>query len=209
MKSAQWRRATRAGFTLIELMISLSIFALVTANIVLITRTGASAAQGGALRSILTGELDLTLERMQLSLMAAHADEVQSINAFPLYSSRVDYAIDIGIDNGSVILGDPERIEWTPLNANDGRVSWITNPDDVATERSMTWSRSVPAVFMGELAGNGADDNQNGLSDEGGLAFTLPDEGQDLLEIHLTVERVNKDGARVPRSRRVRVTCRN
>ncbi|MEZ6016361.1 MAG: prepilin-type N-terminal cleavage/methylation domain-containing protein [Planctomycetota bacterium] len=208
-QTARCAQRARAGFTLIEVLIAISILALISINIVLVSKTGTAAARTGALLSTLNGELDLTMERMELALMAAHSDEVQSVNAFPLYSNRVDFAIDIGVDNGSVVLGDPERIQWAQLNERDGAVSWLRNPDDVEAERAVTWSRAVPTVFDGETAGNGEDDNANGLLDEGGLAFTLPAENQDMLEIHLTVERTDKDGKRVPRSRRVRVTCRN
>ncbi len=203
------RARAQAGFTLVETMIALAVFALIAINVALVTRTGAAAARTGTLISTLTGELDLTVERMELALMAAHAEEVQSINAFPLYSDRVDFAIDVGVDNGSVVLGDPERIAWSPLGGGTGRVEWLRNPDDPALQRAVTWSRSVPAVSRGEVAANGADDNDNGLLDEGGLAFTLPDERQDLVEIHLTVERQDDRGRRVPVSRRKRVSCRN
>lgn len=198
-----------AGFTLIEVMIALGIFALITMNVALVSRTGTAAARAGALMSTLNGELDLTVERMQLALMGARAEEVQSVNAFPLYSNRVDFAIDIGVNNGSVITGDPERISWEAQSATDGSVFWRRNPGDVATERSMTWSKAVPPVFQGEIAGNGGDDNGNGLLDEGGLAFTLRGMQQETVEINLTVERESKDGKRVPLSRAVRVTCRN
>ena len=203
------RPSTRSGFTLLEVILAVGIFALISVNVILVSKTGSAAARGGALLTTLSGELDLTLERMQLALMAANAEEVQSVSAFPLYSNRVDFAIDIGVDNGSVVLGDPERIEWSPTTQQDGSVVWTRNPDDPAVERAITWTRAVPPAFEDETLGNGADDNQNGLFDEGGLAFTIPDENQDMLEIFLTVERANKEGERVPMSRTVRVTCRN
>ena len=209
MNAAPTDARPRAGFTLIELLIGVTILALLSMNLTLISRTGAAAAKTSALVATLNGELDLTLERMQLTLMAAHAEEVQSIGAFPLYSSRVDFAIDIGVDNGSVVLGDPERIAWSPLGDRDGAVNWTRNPEDEEAERSVVWSRSVPPVFDGETLGNDSDDNANGMFDEGGLVFTLPEVNQDMLEIHLTVERTDKEGRRVPKSRRLRVTCRN
>lgn len=198
----------RAGLTLVEVTIAVAVFALIGVNVMLITRSGATAARTGTLMSVLNDELALTMERRELALMAAHSDEVQSVNAFPLYSNRVDFAVDIGVDNGSVVLGDPERIEWAPVDATDGRVAWRRNPDS-PLERAVTWSRSVPTVHKNEVGGNNADDNGNGLADEGGLAFTLPEANGDLVEIHLTVERTDQNGRRVGENRTVRITCRN
>lgn len=201
-------RAATAGLTLVEVTIALAVFALIGVNVVMISRSGATAARTGTLMSVLNDELSLTMERMELALMAAHSDEVQSVNAFPLYSSRVDFAVDVGVDNGSVVLGDPERIEWSPIDATGGRIAWRRNPES-PDERAVTWSRSVPTVHKNEVGGNNADDNGNGLKDEGGLAFTLPNANRDMVEIHLTVERSDQNGKRVGENRTVRITCRN
>lgn len=198
-----------AGFTIIEVVIAMSVFALIAVNIGMITRSGATAAKTGTLLSVLNDELNLTVERMELALMGAHAEQVESVQPSPLYSNRVDFAIDVGMDGGEVILGDPERIEWRPTDDDTGRVSWLRNPGDVEEERVVTWSRSVPTLQKDELGGNGADDNENGLFDEEGLAFTRPSEQMDMIEIHLTVERTDQHGDKVGDNRVRRVTCRN
>ena len=202
------RQSARRGFTLLEVMLALGITALIALNMALISRSGSAVARTSSLLSILNNELDLTTERMQVALMAANSEEVESVGAFPIYSNRVDFAVDLGVDNGAVVAGDPERILWSPLRDTQGVVSLVRNPDG-ELERRVTWSRSVPNTFEGEVLGNAEDDNQNGLLDEGGLAFTRPVADTDLLEIHLTVQRVDKAGQPVPRSRRLRVTCRN
>jgi len=189
-------------------MLALGIMALIALNLALVSRSGSAVARTSSLLSVLNNELDLTTERMQMALMAANSEEVESVGAFPIYSNRVDFAVDLGVDNGAVVSGDPERIHWVPQGATEGVVNWVRNPDG-ELERRVTWSRSVPSTFEGEILDNVEDDNGNGLLDEGGLAFTRPVAETDLLEIHLTVQRVDKDGRPVPRSRRLRVTCRN
>lgn len=198
-----------AGFTIVEVIIAVAVLAMISVNVAMISRSSSTAARTGSLLSVLNGELDLTVERMELALMGAHADEVTgSVNPFPLYSNRVDFTIDVGIDNDTIIFGDPERIEWTPMGEDGGRVSWIRNPGD-EVERAVTWSSSVPGLHLDELGGNGADDNENGMEDEGGLAFTVPDQGRDMVEIYLTVERRDQNGKKVGDKRTKRVTCRN
>lgn len=205
------RAQRRAGFTIIEICIALTILSLIAVNVVMVTRTGSNAIRAEAFKESLEDDLNLTLDRMKLALMASSASSLEGVNQAPLGSNEISYSISLGLDAGGVLVdSDPERIEWSALGADAGQVVWTQNPE-LAEERSVVWSNWVPRVYMEEIDGNIADDNGNGLNDENGLAFALeesPDKETEVY-IHLTVERTNQDGQLVPVERRVNVTCRN
>ena len=193
------------SFSLLEVMIAIVIMVLVITNVTMVAKTSTEAARNGAFRMRLDDEVNLTLDRIALAVMSSKGDDVYPLTVAPAHTSRVDYAISLGIDaDGNQIMGDPERIEWQALAERPGRIVWSQNPE-TAEERSVVWSNWVPTLFQGEII-NADDDNQNGLFDEGGLAFDM-DGNQ--VNIHLTVERLDPRGIMVPHNLSVNVTCRN
>lgn len=204
-------RGFKAGFTLIEVCIALTILSLISVNIVMVTRTGASAIRAEAFAESLEDDLNVTLDRIKLALMASSAASLDGVNPAPLGSNEVSYSISLGIGAGGLLEeSDPEKIEWSPLGPTAGQVTWTQNPE-LEDERSVVWSNWVPNVFRNEVANNAFDDNQNGLDDENGLAFAIQEGGTKDTEvlIHLTIERTSPNGQQVPVSRRVNITCRN
>ena len=198
-------REPAAGFTLLEVMIALAIMVLIIMNVTMVAKTSTEAARNGVFRTRLDDEVNLTLDRISLAVMSSKSDDVYPPTVAPAHTSRVDFAISLGIDeNGNEITGDPERIEWEVGNGTPGRVVWSQNPETVG-ERSVVWSNWVPELFQGEII-NAEDDNQNGLFDEGGLAFDMDG---DQVNIHLTIERQDPRGMMVPQNLSVNVTCRN
>jgi prepilin-type N-terminal cleavage/methylation domain-containing protein len=196
------RRSTN-GFTLLELVIALTILVLVSVNITMVSRTGSQAARSGAFRQTLNDEADQTLDRISLALMSSDAENIYPIAVAPLYTNEVTFNTSLGVEGGEVIQSPPESIVWQQI-ADRGRVIWSENPG-LPSERSVTWSNWVPTFFAGEEF-NGKDDNENIVVDESGLAFDM--EG-DLVNIHLTVERQGPDGKWLPTTRSVQITCRN
>jgi prepilin-type N-terminal cleavage/methylation domain-containing protein len=213
----------RGGFTLLELTIALVIFALLAANVHLVSRSGAAAVRAGALRSSLENELELTLDRITFALMSAQDSEIEGPVPAPMPSSFVRFAAVLGRDeSGNVLTGPTEQIAWTAHDVatgelgrserrnpsafrEGGRVTWTENAD-VSETRRITWSNAVPTAYMGEVDGNAEDDNGNDLLDEGGLAFAR--EGTEV-RVLLTVERIDDRGQRQPVERSVRVAPRN
>ena len=201
----------RAGFTVIEICIALVIMSLISVNVVMVTRTGANAVRTEAFKESLEDDLNLTLDRIKLALMASSATSLEGVNIAPLGSNEISYSISLGLGaSGALVDSDPEKIEWTGIGADAGRVVWTQNPE-LAEERSVVWSNWVPRVHDGEIDANINDDNGNGLNDENGLAFTLvADEGEDTeVYTHLTIERTDPNGRQVPKQRQVNITCRN
>lgn len=214
------RTGCDAGFTLIEVAIAMAILILVIVNIHLVSKTGTDAVRSNALRSSLNNELELTLDRITFALMSAQAEEIEGPVSAPLPSSFVRFASVIGRDgDGNVVLSPTEEISWgshatkegaggpeaTGATIQGGRVTWLENADIEETRR-ITWSNSVPDVYMGELGGNAEDDNGNELLDESGLSFAR--EGTQV-QVFLTVERTDEHGKPQPVARSLKIAPRN
>lgn len=196
-------RRRDAGFTLLEVMIAMTIMALVAVNISMVTRTGTEAARAGIFDVLLNDEADTTLDRITLAVMSSRADDIYPRRTSPGFTSNITYSVTLGYENGVEVQSPPENIAFntTPMG---GQIVWKESPGE-ADERRVVWSNWVPVYFAREEP-NGVDDNDNGLPDEAGLAFDM--EG-DLVNIHLTVERLNPQGIAVPVTRLIQVTCRN
>lgn len=199
------RPAPRAGFTLVETLVALTIFALVAVNIAVVLRAGRAAAATGTFMATLSDELNQTVDRIALALMGADAAALDGPQLKPLSSEYVRFQACLGVEEGSVVHGPIEEIEWAASTDESGRILWRENPES-AEERRVVWSSAVPHTYMHEVAGNGVDDNGNAIEDEGGLAFTMDGARVD---IHVTVERVGQDGERRPMQRTQHIFCRN
>ena len=191
------------GFTLLELMIALTIMALIAVNITMVTRTGTEAARAGIFDITLNDELETTLDRISLAVMSSRADDIYPRRTSPGFTPNVTYTVTLGYEGGVEVQGPPERIAFNET-ALGGQVVWLESPGEV-DERRVVWSNWVPILSKREEP-NGVDDNANELPDEAGLAFDMDG---DLVNIHLTIERLDPHGVPVPKDRLIRVTCRN
>lgn len=193
--------ARRAGFTLLEILIALTVVGLVLGNIVMVMRSSSDAHDDETSRATLELQLDQTLDRIVLALMAASSESLEPGASAPAFHDRMEYMQSLGVNEGKLVLGKPERIE---MRIDQGEIIWIENPGD-AGERLATWSRWVRKFLEGEEP-NGRDDNGNGLVDESGLAFVL--EGTQVT-VMLSLERKDPAGRTVVYSRTAIVHCRN
>ncbi|MBL4770317.1 MAG: prepilin-type N-terminal cleavage/methylation domain-containing protein [Planctomycetes bacterium] len=200
---------SRSGFTLIEVLIASVIFALISVNIAMVTRTGSQATANGIMHELLDSELDLTLDRIKLALMSASADNVYPQVSAPASNERIEFSASLGVQGGIHIMGDPERIEWTPTENETGKVIW-TQAVGLPGERKIQWSRSVPILQNKEVINLG-DDNFNGLVDEPGLAFHMQHASDEEMQVFvtLTITKTDASGRIVPANRQVNITCRN
>ncbi len=200
---------SRSGFTLIEVLIASVIFALISINIAMVTRTGSQATANGIMHELLDSELDLTLDRIKFALMAASADNVYPQVSAPASNDRVEFSTSLGVETGVHVMGDPERIEWLPTEGDSGRVVW-TQALGLPNERTIQWSKSVPTLQNKEVVNLG-DDNFNGLVDEPGLAFHMQHASDEEMQVFitLTINKADSSGRLVPANRQVNITCRN
>ncbi len=197
-----------SGFTIVELLIALTIFGLIGINVAMVSRTSSKATESDMFRQLLDSELDLTLERIRLALMAAAADNVYPQIPAPLSENHIDYSTSVGVQNGKLVLGEPERIRWLQ-SGNKGRVTWTTGVGQ-KDESEIQWSSNVPVLQDKEIV-NERDDNMNGLVDEPGLSFHVEHAADKALQIFvtLTVSKENSSGSTIPVHRQINVTCRN
>lgn len=194
-----------AGYTLVEVLVASAILLLLMVNVAMVTRAGKTAAQSGVFNMSLDDELNLTMERISFAVMAADSDDVDGAGSAPITTETIEFSSTLGLSDGTVVRGPVEEISWLPTTAEDGRIVWREQPT-TPEERTVNWSSAVPHVGQDEIDGNGSDDNDNGVQDEKGLGFTKLG---GFVSVYVTVERLNGDGKRVPKSTVNHVTCRN
>lgn len=194
------RRASNAGFTLIEVLIAMTLAAIVVVKITMVIDSASEATSEQAASLALEDQARRVLDKVAYSVMSADRDLLIPDPESPEFSTLLTFTISLGVSDGEVILSDPQQI------ANEGnQVVWKENPG-MPEERRVSWCNAVRDVMWEEVAGNLLDDNENGLSDEPGLSFTLY---RDAVTIRLCLEKVNKDGSAITESVETVVTLRN
>ena len=194
-------KRSRAGFTLVEVLIALTLVGLLIANVSMVMQSGSRSFQLQSSLAELETQADRTLDRIALALMASSRESIDPSQQSPFHTSVLSYEQSLGVQNGNVVTGPVERIEMIVQN---GQVIWRERPDD-PSERSVVWSNWVSSFLQGEEP-NGVDDNGNGLIDETGLSFEVVGER---VSIRLTLERLLPDKSLRQVSRETVVTCRN
>ncbi len=190
-----------AGFTLLELMITLTLLGLVTGNLYSIVGKGSDALSQKAYLHDTEVQARRTLDRITQALLGASQSTLYLTPQKPWSTNALNYESNLGVEEGVVIWSDPERVN---LKISDGKVVWSENPG-TKNEHSVVWSKWVPELLEGEFL-SGEDDNDNGLIDEGGLSFELA--GNSVI-VRLTIEKTSPDGQSFSKTLESVVTCRN
>ncbi|MEM1447563.1 MAG: prepilin-type N-terminal cleavage/methylation domain-containing protein [Planctomycetota bacterium] len=191
----------RSGFTLMEVMLASALMAVVTVKVHGVMTTANCANTEATRRIVLEDKARRVLQQIAVAIMGANRETLIPEIASPASMSDVRYQVNLGVENGEVIWGDPERIA---LDEPNGAVFWSDNVG-TATERRVTWTRIATPFLEGELP-NGMDDNGNGLIDEKGLCFEVD---RNAVRIRLTLENVADDGQVLTETVETTVTCRN
>ena len=203
----------RSGMTVIELLISATVLAIVLGVPAMLLRSGSNAYATETASTGATEQLRMGVSRITKRLEAADGGSVSLLN------NVLDYQRGIGYGAGGPILGPVESIEfqYTAADPDDGldndgdglvdegRVVWVENPT-MPNEVRVTLIENVPENGLGEIPGNGADDNGNGLVDEGGLAFELDPQR---VRVYLTIVRPGPGGTVIGREVERWVSFRN
>ena len=207
MKQSLPRRTS--GFSLIEIAIGISIMGLLFVNVGMVTRTGGRAVRSGIFQQQIEDELEQVLDRSRFALMSSTANNLDPVFTAPLSNHEISFKSSLGFENGTLVESDPESLSWESGPNGLGQMIWTQNPGE-HNQRRIPWSKSVPTLHRGELS-NEIDDNANGLYDETGVAFHVESQSDQEVQvhIHLTIEKFDPDGKRVPTARSVNVTCRN
>ncbi len=191
----------RAGFTLLEVLIAITILGMIAANVVMVTRSSSKAYESGASLSTLDIQLDNTMDRIAMALMAARKESLTPNNPSPLWTDFLIFDQSQGFEGGMEVIGDLERIELVP---GPEQIVWKQRPGAL-DERRVVWTNWVRELFKDEID-NGIDDDLNGLTDEAGLSFTIDGSR---VTIRLTLERDGPEHSILKRTQETTVTCRN
>lgn len=209
----------RRGFSLVELVITVSLLTLLLGSVGLVSRTSDMAFRTGAASSAVELRASSALAAVVRELEVATRVSLTPDPTAGLGTSELRFMHAIGFDGSEVILGNARILR---LEAEEGETIDGTDEDGdglvdeglivliedagLATERRRVLVRAVAALLGGELA-NGIDDNGNGLVDEPG--FIIEWRG-DALEVQLTITRATPGGLEVvSRTARSSVKLRN
>ena len=209
------KNRARAGFSLLEFLIILSLIGSVAGVTLMMSRTSGSLTNQSQVTASLDQQLHRTLDRIGKKLRYASLSSLLPASAAG--SPTLTFQVPVDYSGGSVVLGPAQVIRWESApgdtvddldnNGNglvdEGRVVWLEDVSEPS--RTISLSSSTAWGFDGETP-NGVDDNGNGLIDEPGLSFEL--NGR-TLTIRMTVQGVDDSGVIHSRSRKARVSLRN
>lgn len=193
--------ARRAGFTVIELMIALTLVGLVLTKLTLVMDEARRAHQDESLSMALEDQAIELLDKIAYAIVGSSAESLDPLPIAPFPSATIRYEVSLGVEDGATVWSDPEVIG---LEEDTGQVYWGQNVGEI-NERMVVWANTVSEMLEDELL-NGVDDNDNDLADELGLAFVLQESS---VTIRLSLERTRDDGKRIQVTRETTVTCRN
>ena len=191
----------RSGFTLLELTFALALATIVIVKLFLVIRETSEVQSRGSTEMAIEDQAYRLLDQIAFAVMGASRETLFPDPESPIHSDEIQYEVNLGLEDGVVIWGDPE---WIGLSETETQAVWTVNRGE-EDERSVVWCNFVRPFHENELE-NGADDNANGLADERGLSFVLDD---DSVHIRLTLERIGPDGEPVRKTVHTTVTCRN
>lgn len=203
MRSLTTRKA--GGFTLVEMLISSAIIAIIMGTIGMTVLRGKENFRQGVTTAVLEARGRRVLERIVTELQSAETSSLSPMPNPPLGSSNLRFRASLGYNGTAPVWAPWSRIQFLPdprdpVNGVDddgdgmideGRVVLIRD-DGGPNQVQITLANNVSRLLQGETA-NVADDNGNGLVDEAGLSFSADANGT--LTIRLTL------GARDPRGR--------
>ncbi|MDB2576698.1 prepilin-type N-terminal cleavage/methylation domain-containing protein [Planctomycetota bacterium] len=185
MKSTQTTATCgdRGGFTLLEILIALTILALLLSSVGLLASGSKNAFSRGTTVSAMELRTGLTSDVIQrelsLALTGSLSPEIQSGQRV----TELTYVRAVGWEGETTITTAPRtlRFELDPAEANNGAdddgdglidegILVLIEDVGLPTERRRILARGLAEYAEGEVF-NGVDDNGDGLADESGFAI--------------------------------------
>lgn len=211
-------RRRAAGFTLIELMIAMSIFAVIVGGVLMMGRASDRAYRTGAVVASTEFQASRAMEQIVADVQGAQLESLSPDPLAGLGASAVDYVVATGLQNGELVLTPLRRLRFeyeageldNGLDDNgnglvdEGMVVLVHDvggPDELR----LVLTHWVRERLEGELD-NGIDDNGNGLVDEPG--FLVERQGE-TLTVRLTLERLDPERRVMTRTAETAVHMRN
>jgi len=209
----------RAGFTLIEAAIAISLVAMVSAAALMVTRRGVGVYESARMNASAEVRLQRAMDRVTRELMPCGWAMVGPVGLDDDYGSEfLTFQQAVGYVNDEVVWGDLCRLglEIDPAELDDGadndgdglvdecQLVFVRDAGG-ANELTTVLCRNVRELFEGEDVNN-ADDNGNLVFDEAG--FNVHQDG-DVLTVRLCVEQAGEESGTVVRSLTTSVRLRN
>ncbi len=211
-------RASRSGFSIVEVAISTVLFVSLTGAIVM----ASTQAAGTFAQSSATGDLNAraarALQRVSEELIGARWVNVTPMPTFPADSASLEFECPVDTTGGTVTWGGRRQIALQLAvgevdNGLDDNGNGLIDERSIAlvedpggpNERRTVIVNGVSELLEGEQS-NAVDDNGNGLADEAGLSFT---EVNGKLIIRLTLQRQGPGGNIMTRTQQMELVLRN
>lgn len=185
----------RSGFTLVEVMVSAAVMALLLFAVGVTTLDGNKVYLTGMAQDQATVVAQRTLDRIADTISMSGAGGIAPTQTSPATSS-LTFRTPTGFTAGAVTWNAQTRIDfqYSAQDPNDGvdndrngfvddGMVVLTRDIGLSTQESIVLTRNVREYLEGETAAPG-DNNANGLGDERGLCFQLTG---DQLTIWLTI----------------------
>jgi prepilin-type N-terminal cleavage/methylation domain-containing protein len=187
-----------AGFTLLELVVTVAILGLVLTSLGLVQSRSSKESMVLRARAVAESRVRRTLDAVAAELTAVGRSLLLPDPTTVFGASTVTFQHPMGVSNAGLVLwGTASRLslELDPRELNNGvdddgdglideQQLVFTRDFGTANARRVVLCTNIPELAPGEIAGNGIDDNGNGVVDEAG--FNIRRIG-DLLSVHLTV----------------------
>ena len=214
------KHSRTAGFSLVEMVVVASLLGFVLGVPLMIFRSAEKMRRVVTTRVQLQALVRQTIDRIAGRLEGSSAGMIpQSVLGAGIGSAVVDFQVANGWNGASIDWLPPERIALlpSPEDPNDGidndsdglideRIVVWTTDVGLANQRSLVIRRDVPEFLSGEVAGNGVDENGNGLLNEGGLVFEFVG---DEVVIRLSLQGRDSSGGMIEHSEERRIAFRN
>jgi prepilin-type N-terminal cleavage/methylation domain-containing protein len=182
MQPPPHERRDRSGFSLIEVLITVSLVGTFLGSLLLVINAGSKAARTGMARQSTEGLARRCVDRMASELVSSASGTLSPDPVAPWGTSALTFQRIEGYTAGAIDWGTPVRLslELDVGELDDGvdnngnglvderRLVYTIDPG--GAEESTTWAHGVRELLEGESP-NALDDNGNGLKDEAGLSF--------------------------------------
>lgn len=209
---------TRAGLTLVEMLVAASVLGLMLGAIATTLHRGDAAYRAGVSAAVVDTDCRRMLDRLASEFRDADRSSLNPNPTSTFWTSTIDFARVSGVAAGAAVLGPTRRLQLAlEVGELDNGVDDNGNgliderrlvlvPDVGTPGESVVIGKYVRERAEGELV-NGLDDNANGISDEAGLWFLH--DGNGTLTIGVTIERLDTERRLITRSLRTAVRMRN
>ena len=208
---------SRAGVTLLEITLGLTLFAIVSSAAVVAGRSGVGAFENTTRTADLEARLRRAVDRVALELVVSIQDELDPDPESDFGTSDLLFRPAVDLNGTEPVPGDFQRIALEMDSAElddgidndgDGLVDEgqlvLIRDDGGADEVRVVLANGVAEMYEGEEA-NGVDDNGNGVIDEAGFNLQRED---DVLVVRLCLQK-SSAGDITTRSLETSVRLRN